>query len=65
MMKKRNKIMKINYSPFEWVLWVLIIGSIVIIFTVNEDNIILHKIANFIVALVIIYSFIKGRKNNK
>jgi membrane protein DedA with SNARE-associated domain len=61
--------MKITHSFFEWILFVLMIGTIIITFTVNEDNIILHKIANFMLAIVLIYYltyyFIKRKKNNK
>jgi membrane protein DedA with SNARE-associated domain len=61
--------MKINLSSFEWILFVLMIGNTIITFTVSEDNIILHKIANFILAFVLlyylIYNFIKRKKNNK
>ena len=61
--------MKINHYSFEWVLFVLIIGNIIITFTVSEDNIILHKIANFILAFVLIYylayRFIKRKKQEK
>jgi membrane protein DedA with SNARE-associated domain len=61
--------MKINHSFFEWILFVLMIGVIIITFIVSEDNIILHKIANFMLAIVLIYYliyyFIKKKKNNK
>ncbi|MDR1198044.1 MAG: hypothetical protein LBK94_03390 [Prevotellaceae bacterium] len=59
--------MKIKRSPFEWVLLVLMIGSVIIVFTVDEDNIVLHKAAMLVTAFVLMYgvinNFIKQGKN--